>query len=74
MHRIKELVNEIGVDAPVSLAGHPIRPGEKHRVNILALGGRTTAPELACQIVDAWLDSEFEGGRHARRIALIDEI
>ncbi|MCR4711958.1 MAG: ribose 5-phosphate isomerase B [Clostridia bacterium] len=47
---------------------------QHNNANILALGGRTTAPELACQIVDAWLDSEFEGGRHARRIALIDEI
>ena len=45
----------------------------KHNnANMLALGGRTTAPELALQITEAWLDTEFEGGRHQRRIDMLD--
>jgi ribose 5-phosphate isomerase B len=40
--------------------------------NGLSLGARMVSPELALQIVDVWLTTAFEGGRHARRIALID--
>ena len=40
--------------------------------NLLALGGRTTEPELAKEIVDTWLTGEFEGGRHQRRVDLLD--
>lgn len=48
---------------------------KKHNnANVLALGGRTTAPELAIQITDAWLDTEFEGGRHQRRVDMLDEM
>lgn len=48
---------------------------KKHNnANILALGGRTTAPELAVAITDAWLDTEFEGGRHQRRVDMLDEM
>ena len=47
---------------------------QHNNANVLALGGRTTAPELALQIVDAWLDTEFEGGRHERRTGMLDEM
>ncbi|SCJ49645.1 Ribose-5-phosphate isomerase B [uncultured Eubacterium sp.] len=48
---------------------------KKHNnANILALGGRTTDPELAIKITDAWLDTEFEGGRHKRRTDMLDEM
>ena len=47
---------------------------QHNNANILALGGRTTAPELAMEIVDAWLDTEFEGGRHQRRVNMLDEM
>ncbi len=40
--------------------------------NILALGGRTTKTEDALMIVDTWLKTEFEGDRHARRVAMLD--
>ena len=36
--------------------------------NIVALGARVVGPGLALKIVDTFLDTEFEGGRHARRI------
>jgi ribose 5-phosphate isomerase B len=44
--------------------------------NILVLAGRKTSPEAACHIVRAWLETEFEGGRHQKRldkIALIEQ-
>lgn len=42
--------------------------------NVLALGGRIVAPELACEIVSLWLETPFEGGRHARRVDQIHGI
>lgn len=42
--------------------------------NVLALGGRVLGTELAKSIVKMWLYTEFEGGRHQRRIDLITEI
>ena len=47
---------------------------QHNNANILALGGRTTEPELALKILDEWLDTEFEGGRHAVRVAMISDI
>lgn len=47
---------------------------QHNNANVLALGGRTTPAELALQIVDAWLDTEFEGGRHERRTSMLDEM
>jgi ribose 5-phosphate isomerase B len=58
-----------GVRAAV--AGDPAiaRVSREHNdTNVLALGARLTAPELAAEIVQAWLDAAFEGGRHARRV------
>ena len=42
--------------------------------NILALGARVVGPGLALKIVDTFLDTPFEGGRHARRVDLISEL
>ncbi len=42
--------------------------------NMLAMGERVVGPGLAMEIVDAFLDTPFEGGRHAQRVALITEI
>lgn len=39
--------------------------------NILCLGGRVVGAGLACELVGLFLDTEFEGGRHARRVDLI---
>jgi ribose 5-phosphate isomerase B len=41
--------------------------------NMLSLGARLLSEEQARAIVDVWLATEFEGGRHARRIAKLDE-
>ncbi len=45
-----------------------------NNVNILALGGRVIGKGLASEIVDAWLDTEFIGGRHERRVQKIHEV
>ena len=47
---------------------------QHNNANMLALGGRTTEPELALKIVDEWLDTEFEGGRHQRRVDMLDQM
>jgi len=41
-------------------------------VNVVTLSGRRLDGEHADAIVDAFLDGEFEGGRHQRRVALIE--
>ena len=41
---------------------------QHNNANVLALGGRILTNEQAIAITDAWLDAEFEGGRHQRRI------
>lgn len=40
--------------------------------NVLCLGERITAPGLACILADIFLSTEFEGGRHQRRVGLLD--
>jgi ribose 5-phosphate isomerase B len=42
---------------------------EHNDANVLVLGGRTTGPEIAKDCVDIFLSTDFEGGRHARRVA-----
>lgn len=41
--------------------------------NVLVLPARFISNEEAVAILDAWLDAEFEGGRHARRIEKITQ-
>lgn len=42
--------------------------------NIIAMGERVIGPGLAREVVTAWLDTPFEGGRHERRIAKLTEL
>ena len=42
--------------------------------NILVLGGRVLDKEIALLMVDVWLRTDFEGGRHQRRLDKICEI
>jgi ribose 5-phosphate isomerase B len=42
--------------------------------NVLGLGGRILGEGLAAAIVDEFLGTEFEAGRHSRRVALIADI
>lgn len=47
---------------------------QHNNANILALGSRVVGSELAKDIVRTWLTTDFEGGRHARRVDLIDRL
>jgi ribose 5-phosphate isomerase B len=42
--------------------------------NMLSLGARVVGEGLALEIVDAFLEAGFEGGRHAARVAMIDDV
>lgn len=42
--------------------------------NIICLGGRVVGRELAFMIIDEWLATEFEGGRHCQRLDKIRQI
>jgi ribose 5-phosphate isomerase B len=41
--------------------------------NMLAMGERVIGPGLAREVALAWLETEFEGGRHANRIGKISD-
>ncbi len=41
--------------------------------NVLVLGGRTTGPEVARDCLRIFLETPFEGGRHARRVAKLSD-
>jgi len=41
---------------------------------VLSMGGRVVTPELAEQIVKKFLETPFEGGRHARRVGQLSDI
>ena len=45
-----------------------------NNANILAMGERVLGPGLALKIVDTFLETPFDGGRHARRVDLISKI
>lgn len=45
-----------------------------NNANVLCMGGRIVAPGLAEMMVDLFLDTQFEGGRHQRRIDKITAI
>ncbi len=47
---------------------------EHNDANVLALGGRVVAPALAEEILRLWLATEYEGGRHQRRLDQITDI
>ncbi len=44
-----------------------------NNANVIALGARVIGDELAKACVDAFISTEFEGGRHARRVCKIEE-
>jgi ribose 5-phosphate isomerase B len=47
---------------------------EHNDANVLTLGGMLLGPSLARQVVKAWLETDFGGGRHARRVDKIMQI
>ncbi len=46
---------------------------EHNNANVLVLGGRVLEPETALELVEEWLNASYEGGRHQRRLDLIEQ-
>ena len=61
-----------GTGIGIGIAAHASR--EHNNANILTMGERVIGPGLAKDIVTIWLNTEFEGGRHARRIEKISAL
>ncbi len=45
-----------------------------NNANVLCMGGRVVGPGLACDMVDLFVETEFEGGRHQARVDLLTDI
>ena len=43
-----------------------------NNANVLCMGGRVLGPGAACELVDVYLETEYEGGRHQRRVDKIE--
>jgi ribose 5-phosphate isomerase B len=64
-----------GVRAALCHDLYTARLSRQHNdANVLAMGARIVAPELAREILEVWLATAFEGGRHDRRIRGIEDI
>jgi RpiB/LacA/LacB family sugar-phosphate isomerase len=47
---------------------------EHNNANVLVMGGLVVGPGLAREMVKAWLEAEFQGERHLRRLHMIEAI
>ena len=64
-----------GIRACVCSEPYTARMSRLHNnANVLCFGARVIGTEMAKMIVNTWLDTEFEGGRHQRRVDQIMEI
>ncbi len=64
-----------GIRAALCLNEYMARMSRLHNdANVLCLGDRVLGEELALSIVEVWLETPFEGGRHQKRIELIADI
>ena len=62
-----------GVRCALCFSEDTARWGRAHNdANCLAIGERTVDEDLCLRIVKLWLETPFDGGRHARRVAKID--
>lgn len=62
-----------GIRAALCTNEYMAKMSRRHNdANVLCLGARVIAPELAKEIVLAFLNTSFEGGRHRKRIEKID--
>jgi len=64
-----------GIRAAVCMESYSAELSRRHNnANVLCLGARVLGIELAKRIVDVWLETEFEGGRHQKRVDMITAI
>jgi ribose 5-phosphate isomerase B len=64
-----------GVRCALCWSAESARLARQHNdANMISLGQRLVPLETALEIVRIWLETPFEGGRHVRRIRLLDEL
>ena len=64
-----------GVRAVTANTVELARLSKQHNdANVLAIGSRIVEPGVAEEILDSWLDMEYEGGRHQRRVDKITQL
>jgi RpiB/LacA/LacB family sugar-phosphate isomerase len=64
-----------GARAALCFTPEMARMARRHNnANVLVLGGRITQPAEAFMMIDAWMTTHFEGGRHERRVQLLDSV
>ncbi|HEV8438486.1 MAG TPA: ribose 5-phosphate isomerase B [Methylomirabilota bacterium] len=64
-----------GVRAALCCDLYTARMSREHNdANVLTLGGRLMGPEMALDILKMWLETDFAGGRHQRRVDKIEEL
>jgi ribose 5-phosphate isomerase B len=62
-----------GIRAALCANEYQARMSRVHNdANVLCLGSRVIGQDLALSIIQVWLESEFEGGRHQRRVNIIE--
>ncbi len=63
-----------GIRAALAYSEETARLASAHNdANVLCLGGRTMDHKKALRMLDIWLDTPFDGGRHARRVNMLEE-
>ncbi len=64
-----------GVRAAVCTSNHLAEMTRRHNnANVICMGQAVVTPEQACEMVDIFLSTEFEGGRHQRRVSQLTDI
>ena len=64
-----------GVRAALCSDLYTARMSREHNdANVLTLGGRLMGPEMALDILQMWLETDFAGGRHSRRVDKITDL
>jgi ribose 5-phosphate isomerase B len=64
-----------GVRAALCTEPYSAQMSRRHNdANVLCLGARIVGPGLALEIIKTFIETEFEGGRHQRRVDMIDEV
>lgn len=64
-----------GIRAVVCSEPYTARLSREHNnTNVLSMGARVVGAGVARQILHDWLEASFEGGRHARRVDMLDGI
>jgi ribose 5-phosphate isomerase B len=62
-----------GIRCAVCVSVEMAEMAKRHNdANMISLGGRILDHETAAAITDAWLDAAFEGGRHSRRVDMLN--